>query len=85
MRVHKRTEITVETERLFIIQRRRTIRFWCQECGSEVEMAGLKDAGIISGMTQPLLRHGAQAPKWHFAEGQDGTTLVCLESLLKSM
>ena len=39
MTAHKRTEITVETDRTVIIRRRRSIRAWCPECGREVQIA----------------------------------------------
>jgi len=38
MTAHRRTEVTVETDRVLIIQRRRVIRTWCQECGGEGEI-----------------------------------------------
>jgi hypothetical protein len=34
------TEITVETDRVFVIRRRRSIRAWCPECGCAVEIRG---------------------------------------------
>jgi len=81
----KRTEITIETERVLIIRRRRSTRAWCQECGGEVDMVGLAEAEAITGTTQPMLQDSAKARGWHLAEGQGGTPLICLESLLKSM
>jgi hypothetical protein len=85
MLVHKRTEVTVETDRVLIIRRRRALRAWCQECGCEVDMVDLREAGALPGMSERGLRDGAEAHRWHVYEGQDGIGLVCLESLLKSM
>jgi hypothetical protein len=85
MTVHKRTEVTVETDRVLIIRRRHSTRVWCGECAREVDMVGLADASVLTGITQQGMRHGAQARKWHFSEGQDGTPLICLESLLQSL
>ncbi|MBZ5598608.1 MAG: hypothetical protein LAN83_09820 [Acidobacteriia bacterium] len=84
MTAHKRTEITVESDQFFIIRRRRTVRVWCQECGCEVDTVGLGEAEEFNGVPGLMLRAGAQAREWHFSEGQDGTRLICLESLLKS-
>lgn len=85
MPVHKRTEITVETDRVLIIRRRRTLRAWCQECGRDVDMVDLGEAGTLTGMSGRGLRDDAEDSGWHVYEGQDGIGLVCLESLLKSL
>lgn len=84
MTAHKRTEITVESDHLFIIRRRRTVRAWCRECGREVDMLGLGEVEEYSEMSGLTLRTGAQARGWHFSEGQDGTRFICLGSLLQS-
>jgi hypothetical protein len=44
MTAHKRTEITVETDRVLIVRRRRALRVWCPECGREVDMAAPVEA-----------------------------------------
>jgi len=85
MSIHRRIEITIETDRVLIIRRRRPIRAWCPACGGEVDMVGLAEARAITGMTQPMLQDSAKARGWHFAEGQGGARLICLESLRKSM
>jgi hypothetical protein len=84
MAAHKRTEITVETDQVWIVRRRHSTRVWCRECAREVDMVGLADASMLTGITHQGMRHGAQAQEWHFSEGQDGAPLICLESLLKS-
>jgi len=80
----KRTEITVETDRILIIRRRRSVRAWCAECGSEVEMVGLEEAEAVTGLRGQALSDCAQARSWHVAESPDGAGLICLESVLKS-
>jgi hypothetical protein len=79
----KKTEITIETNRLLIIRRRRTVRFWCQECGCEVEMISVAEAAALTGINRPVVGGCAEAQKWHFAESPDKATLICLESLRK--
>ena len=76
-------EITVETDRVFVI-RRRSIRAWCPECGCEVELVGEAEAEALTGMSERSLGDRAGAQGWHFSEGPDGIAMVCLESLLKS-
>jgi hypothetical protein len=80
MAVHKRTEITIETDRVLIIRRRRVLRAWCQECGHEVEMVDPREAQAITAVRGLPLRDCAQ---WHVAQSQEGTGLICLDSLLK--
>jgi hypothetical protein len=81
----KRTEITIETDQILIIRRRRVMRAWCPECGGEVEMVGLEEAEAVTRLTRQALSDCAKAPRWHVAESPDGVGLICLESLLKSM
>jgi len=85
MPVYKRVEISVETDRVLIIRRCRVLRVWCQECGHEVDMVDISEAGTLAAMSEPVLRDCAAARRWHVYEGQDGIGLVCLESLLKSV
>ena len=51
MAAHKRTEITVETDRVLIIRRSRSIRGWCPACSCEVDMVGLREAEAVTGLT----------------------------------
>ena len=81
----KRTEITMETDRVLIIRRRSVIRGWCPECACEADMLSLEEAAAIVGTSPMTLRHHPHSRDWHFCEGLEGTTLICLESLLKSM
>lgn len=82
MAVHKRTEITIETDRVLIIRRRRVLRAWCQECGREVEMVDPREAEAITAVRGLPLRDCAQ---WHVAQSLEGGGLICLDSLLKPL
>jgi hypothetical protein len=58
--VHQRTEITIETDHVVVVRRRSSRRGWCSECGQEVEIVGLSEAGLsqirtIAGARQPRL------------------------------
>jgi hypothetical protein len=75
----KRMEVTVETDQVLIIRRRRSTRGWCQECGREVEIVSLEDAAAIAGISGPLLYDGLARP-WHFSDREE--KWVCLHSLL---
>lgn len=64
---HKRTEITIETTQVVVIERRRSTRDWCPRCGCEVDMVGLSQAVVISASNQALPRDSAKSRL-----GQDG-------------
>jgi hypothetical protein len=81
---HKKTEITVETDRVLVIRRRQLVRAWCEECGVEVDTLSLDEAASMTGTTSTLSRDTWMAA-WHACEGSDGSPRICLESLLKSM
>ena len=77
-----RTEITIETDRMFIIRRRRTlIQFWCAVCSEVVKMAVLEDAANLAGMRSREVYRAVEAGKLHFIETVEGRLLVCLNSL----
>jgi hypothetical protein len=82
--IQKKTEITVETDRLLVIRRRQLVRAWCEECGSEVDTLSLDEAASMTGTSSALSRKTWMAA-WHLCEGADGAPRICLESLLKSM
>lgn len=84
MTPYKRTEITVETDQLLIIQRRRSMRARCQQCGCEVDMVDLAEAEALTRMSGTALRIYAEARGWHVSQ-VEGSNLICLESWLKSM
>jgi hypothetical protein len=87
---YRKTEITLETERIWIIRKSRTRRGWCAECGREVDMVLLKDAEVLSGediqlpTAQPMLPGCGDSRGLHWSEAEDGTRLICLESLRRS-
>jgi hypothetical protein len=81
----KRTEITIETDRIVTIRRRRSLRIWCRECGRMVDAVGVEEAGATTGMKRPIARDRTGAEGWHVCEGWNGEMLICLESVLKSM
>jgi len=51
---NRRTEITAETHRVWIIRRSPGARAWCAECGREVDVVGSKEMAALKGLGQPL-------------------------------
>lgn len=72
--MHKRTEITIETERLLVVSRRRdrTI-LWCNYCAKNVPMLTVHEAARTSGFAEAGLLHYAVTP--------EGRLFICSNSL----
>ncbi len=81
----KQTKITIETDSLLVVRARRPLRAWCPGCGSEEEMIPMNDVGIVSNLAQPEVRAWMQAEDLHYIATNDGSTLICLNSMLKRM
>ena len=80
----KRTEITVETERILVIRRRyRAIETWCDSCAEQVVMIRPDQAAAVSGQSLRAIFGDIERDTLHFMEQSDGMLLICLNSLLK--
>jgi|HubBroStandDraft_6_1064221.scaffolds.fasta_scaffold07358_7 hypothetical protein len=84
MTIHKRTEITVQTDRILIMRRRRSKRVWCEKCGCEVDVVSFDGSGTLAGNPHPMSATGMVPDRWHVCHN-DGEQWVCLESLLSSL
>ncbi len=82
----RRTEITIETDRVFVI-RRRTVAsaVWCQACGHPVDMATPNEAAALAGIRSRSIYRWVEAETIHFTESPDGMVLICLNSLYRSI
>jgi hypothetical protein len=94
---YKRTEITVETNRVWIISMAHSRRGWCAECGLETDFVELKKEEAALGEirraadAQPVksrpqheaLQCGPGNGTMHHLQDSDGSPLICLESLRK--
>jgi len=80
----KRTEITVETERVLVIRRRyRAIEAWCDACAEKVVMIRPDQAAAVSGLSLRAIFGDIEKATLHFMDQPDGMLLICLSSLLK--
>jgi hypothetical protein len=79
----KETKITIETDSLLIFRSRSSLRAWCPECGSEVEMIPLDGVGVISNLAPPEVEAWIQSEDLHHTNAADGAPLICLNSMLK--
>jgi hypothetical protein len=81
----QRMEITIQTDRLYIIRQRRSRRVWCEQCGCRVNAVSLQQAGSLASAAQPILPGNAESEAWHICTGENGEQLFCLDSLLNSI
>jgi hypothetical protein len=80
--MHKRTEITIETERLVVVsQRREKTVLWCNDCEKELPMLTVSEAARVADTTPLVISALAQAGRLHFAVALDGQHFICPNSL----
>lgn len=78
---HK-TEITIETHRVLIINRRKVSSVsLCDQCGWRVRMIQPEVAALWAGVSTRQIYRWHETRELHFLERPDGLSLVCLKSL----
>jgi hypothetical protein len=78
----KRTKITIETESLLVLRGRNMRRAWCVACAAEGEVIALEEVGLISNLERSGLEQWLNSGNLHLSQAVDGSTRVCLNSLL---
>jgi hypothetical protein len=78
----KQTTITVETSSLLILQGRISRRAWCPQCATEEDMITLENTRAISTLDRPALERWLASGELHRTNAPDGSSVVCLNSLL---
>ena len=82
----KRTEITIETDRIVVLSRRKdSVVSWCHECGQRTKMVTVDEAAAIAGVTSRTMYRWADAEKLHFTETAAGVLMICCASLEDSI
>ncbi|HYW70314.1 MAG TPA: hypothetical protein VE961_04735 [Pyrinomonadaceae bacterium] len=78
----RRTEITIEAQRLLMISRRRvTAVTWCEQCAERVSFVGADEAAALCGVTPRAIYRWVDENQLHFVETPEGLLLLCLGSL----
>jgi len=77
----KRTEITIETERMLFISSPRKVFGWCAACGSEAEMVPVDEAAVLQRVDSLTIFRRVEAKRVHSSETANGLLLICLNSL----
>jgi hypothetical protein len=84
MKKTRRMKVTVETERLLVISRRRgQLDGWCEACHAEVRVVGVEEAALVANLGQRAIFRWIESGRLHFTETPRGALLICLESLLE--
>jgi hypothetical protein len=82
----KKTKITVQTDRVLVIRRRRRGGLkWCESCAARVEMMNPEEAAAVSGLSLRAIFRLVEASRLHFTETAEGLLWVCFNSLLDQM
>ena len=85
MKTKRRTEISFETGRVFVIHGRRGSALnLCAECAGQVKMVTPDEAAILARVGSRTIYDWIETKKLHFAETPEGLVLICLKSLLDS-
>jgi excisionase family DNA binding protein len=86
VRTTKRTEITIETDRILVLSRRKvSLVAWCNECSQRTKMVTVDEAATIAGVTSRTMYRWADAEKLHFTETGEGVLMICFSSLQDSI
>ncbi len=78
----KLTRITIETDSLLILHGRTSDGAWCRHCQAEVGAIALENVGVISNLERAALEEWLNSGELHRLQTADGSTLICLNSLL---
>jgi len=78
----KLTKITIESDSLLILRGQSSTRAWCPQCAANVEMIALENVGVISNLDRTALEAWLNSGELHRLKADDGSALVCLNSLL---
>jgi hypothetical protein len=77
----KRTEITIETDRMFSIRSQRMVVSWCVECDARVEVVPVDVAAMLRHVSSITIFHWVEEKHIHSSEDANGLLLICLNSL----
>ena len=75
------TKITIETERLLVLSRRRSFESWCPSCGSVVQRLTVDEAAAVARVNSLTVYRWVEAGMVHFDETEAGVPLICAVSL----
>ena len=82
MKIRSKTEIIVETHRVFTITSHgRNKLAWCPACSEQTPMVTADEAALLCCVSSRTIYLRIEANELHFKETPDGLLLVCAKSL----
>ena len=79
----KRTEITIETARLLIIDKPLRMIGWCAQCGKETNWLAIDDAARLVGQSTRAIFRLVERADLHAGETPEGILTICGDSLIQ--
>jgi hypothetical protein len=77
----RRTEISIETDKLVIVGRHQKSLHWCGNCRKSVEMITSDQAAIVARVNSRTIFQWADTGRLHSTETPEGLLLICPHSL----
>ena len=78
----RKTQITIETERIVVIRpSQATTAVWCPNCAEPSPMLSAEQAAVLAGVSTRTIYALVEAAQLHFTETPEGRLLVCPHSL----
>jgi hypothetical protein len=81
----KITRITVETETALLIRRGTLPHAWCAGCAAEVEAVTVDTLKVVANISAFVIESCLSVGQLHLCQAEDGSQLVCLNSLVRSL
>jgi hypothetical protein len=79
----RRTEITIETERLLLLRdSSRSLFLWCDACCAQVRMLTPEEAASTAQVSVRAIYRRVEAGELHFIEMPEWPVLICANSVL---
>ena len=78
----KQTKITIQTDSLLFLRGHNSTRARCPLCNAESDIVALENLQVISNLDRPALEQWINSGKLHRLQAEDGSALICLNSLL---
>ena len=84
--IKRRTNITVETERLLLVKRRGSseqnlAQRWCAQCAAQVLWVAPETAATWLNVSHRTIYRWLETEPLHFTESAEGCVAICLNSL----
>ena len=78
----KTTTITVETERILIVRPAERVMGWCPPCNRQGEFILLDTSAFLDPAVAVQIQEWRKTGRLHLCEQENGSTRICLASLL---